>query len=259
MNKGRILFIIFLLSLFTFPCLIFAQESLPTTYTLESLVAKWVDLRSEIAEEKGTWKEQKIQLKQERLLLLKEKTLLEEEITQTKAEQTSAEAEQAKLLQDKKTFQKRLDQSLPAITRAEANLKRWQALIPPGLSFPLKKSFDQLPNVSGKSLSQRLQIILGLYGEIERLQHNVHLVKEMLKTDFGMQELEVIYLGLAQGFAVSKDNLKAGIGRPAKEGWIWDWRDNLAPEIRKAMDYYNHEKIADFVHLPLKIEEVKGE
>jgi len=245
------------LGLFAYPMVVIAQEPLATTHTLQALVAKWVDLRREAALEKENWDEQKAQLEQERSLLLKEKKMLEEEIVQARKEQTQVETERVELLQGKEVSQKVLDECLPAITRAEANLKKWQVMVPPSLSASLSTFFDRLPRASGKSVSQRLQVILSIYGEIERLQHNVHIVKETLKTDSdSLQEMDVIYLGLTQGFAVSQDNKIAGISLPSPDGWKWQWKNEIAPEVRKAIAFYRREQMADFVHLPLKITEV---
>ena len=98
---------------------------------------------------------------------------------------------------------------------------------------------------------------MSLYGEIERLEHNVHVVKEALETNSGkVQEMDVIYLGLTQGFAVSRDNKTAGIGLPGQDGWKWHWRPEIASEVCKAIAFYRREQMADFVHLPLKITEV---
>ena len=130
-------------------------------------------------------------------------------------------------------------------------------MIPSFLSGSLNKSFDKLPRASGKTISQRLQLILSIYGEIERLENNVHVVKETLKTDSGkFQEMDVIYLGLSRGFAVSRDDKTAGIGLPFKNGWKWERRNGIAPEVRKAIAFYQREQMADFINLPLKVREV---
>ena len=119
---------------------------------------------------------------------------------------------------------------------------------------PSQKQFDKLEHASKQSVSQRLQLILSLYGEVERLQYTVHVVKEVLNTDSGReQEFDVIYLGLAQGYCVSSDGKVAAVGRPTKDGWDWRWVPEIAPEVREGIEFFRHERIADFVHLPLKV------
>ena len=235
-----------------------ADEPLPSTHTLEGLVSKWVNLRLQIAEEKESWKEQKHQLEQERKLFLKEKETLTEEIKKARQEQTSVEAERASLIKRKEVLKKTLDGCLPALSRAEANLKSWPGLLPSAMAEPLVKIFDKINRASEKPVSQRLQVVFSLYGEIERIQHSVQVVKETLKTESGRsQEMDVIYLGLARGFAVSFDDKLAAVGRPTRDGWNWEWQPEIASEVRKAISFYRRETTADFVHLPLMVGEIK--
>ena len=262
--KSRVLhyLLLFCAFFFAFTEWTAADEPPSTTSTLEGLVAKWVELRRALTEEEESWEEQRAQLERERALLLKAKETLEQEIAAAREEERSAEAHQARLLARKETLKEALDGCVPALRLAEADLRRWRTLLPPPLlTSPLRKAFDQLQSTSEQSVTRRLQVVLSLYGEIERLQYGVHVVKEVLKGDSGRsQEMDVIYLGLAQAFAVSVDDRMAGIGRPIGDGWKWEWRPEIAAEVRKAIAFYRHEKTADFVHLPLRVgEEIEDE
>jgi hypothetical protein len=258
--KSRLLTVplLFCVCFFAFATLAIADEPPAATSTLERLVVKWVELRRALTEEAESWEEQRAQLEQERVLLLKAKETLEQEIAAAGEEQRSAETERARLLAHKEGLEKSLNACLPALRQAEADLRGWRSLWPSSLlTPPLRKAFDQLQKTSEQSVTRRLQVILSLYGEIERLQYGVHVVKEVLKTDASRsREMDVIYLGLAQGFAVSVDNQMAGIGRPTANDWKWEWRPEIAAEVRKAIAFYRHEKTADFVHLPLRVGEV---
>ena len=247
--------LLFCACFFAFAMSAIADEPPATTSTLEGLVAQWVDLRRALAGEAEAWEEQRAQLEQERALLSKAKETLEEEISTAEGEQRSDEAERAKLLARKQALQTSLNACLPALRRAEADLKGWRSLWPPSLlTPPLRKAFDQLLKAEQQSVTRRLQVILSLYGEIERLQYGIQVVKEVLQTGSGRsQEMDVLYLGLAQGFAVSVDDRMAGIGRPVGDDWKWEWRPEMADEVRKAIAFYRHEKTADFVHLPLMV------
>ena len=238
-----------------------ADAPLAGTHTLEGLVGQWVELRREVAEEEGSWEEQRAQLEQERDLLLKAKDSLEREIAAAEEEQRSADSERAGLRERREALKGTLDACLPALRQAEADLRGWRSLWPrPLLTVPVRKAFDQLRNAPEESVTRRLQVILSLYGEIERLQYGVHVVKEVLKIDAGLsREMDVMYLGLAQGFAVSVDDELAGIGRPVGNGWEWTWRPEIAAEVRQAIAFYRRERTADFVHLPLRVGEVTSQ
>ena len=235
------------------------ETSQNTTQTLEELVAKWVDLRRELTEEKESWEEEKAHLEQEQDILKKEQEILQNEIAVAREESLSIESQRSHLVARKKILNKAIDDCLPVLQSAEEDLREWQTFLPSSLlSPPVKRAFDRLQNGSGQSFTRRLQLIVSLYGEIERLQNNVHVIKEVLKVKPDLsREMDIVYLGLARGFAVSQDNTIAGVGVPAENGWQWKWRNEIAPEVRNAVDFHSHEKTADFVHLPLTVEEVK--
>ncbi len=238
--------------------LLFSEETFSTVKTYEELVSNLIDLKRQLSEEKEAWKEQQAWLKQEKELQVKEKEMLEKEIADAKEEEVSAKIEKAGILEQKKVLQESLDNCLPVITRAEANLKKWHELLPIVLAKPLQKVFDELEKGKERSISKRLQVVLALFGEIERLGNGVHLIKETLVAAGGKkQEMDVIYLGLARAFAVSKDNKIAGISVPGKDGWKWDWHPEIAESVRKAIDSYNSREMAEFVHLPVKVERHK--
>ncbi len=246
--------VFFAIFLTIFLPLLYSEEALPGLRTYEDLVSKLVDLKCQLGKEQEAWKEQEVWLKQEKELLLKEKGMLEREIADAKEEEGSVKIERAELLERKKVLQESLDRCLPAITRAEANLKKWHELLPSVLAKPLQKAFDRLGKAHERSIPKRLQVILALFEEIERLGSGVHVVKETLEVSPGRkQEMDVVYLGLTRAFAVSVDNKIAGISRPGKNGWKWDWRPEIAHNVRKAIDSYNSKEMAVFVHLPVKV------
>ncbi len=238
-----------------------ADAPLAGAHTLEGLVGEWVELRRELAEEEGNWEEQRAQLEQERDLLLKARDSLERATAATQDEQGPADSARAELRERREVLKGALNACLPALGQAEADLRGWRNLWPrPLLTVPVRKAFDQLHGASEQSVTRRLQVVLSLYGEIERLQYGVHVVKEVLQTDAGRsREMDVMYLGLAQAFAVSTDDQLAGIGRPMGSGWEWTWRPEIAAQVRQAVALYRRERTADFVHLSLRVGEVTAQ
>ncbi len=231
-----------------------SHKAVALTRTLESLAEKLARLQQQVEMEKQSWQEEKANLEQTFKLLRKEKTLLEKEIRTTKKNKNTQRAERAQWLEEERRYTKVLGNCGPTLSRAEANLLKWQKRLPPALLLLLKKQFNRLNRSHERSVSQRLQLVLNLYGKIEGFQHRAHLVREVLTIKGGRKkEFDVLYLGLAQGFAVSRDNQQAGLGRPDIGTWNWDWHPELIGKIRLSMDYYRHNKTADFVLLPLRI------
>ena len=230
--------------------------------TLEALVAEWSRLRVAIADEQRSWDEQERQWHAEIVLLNKEIEALQEEIGKATSAQESIEADRLKALRDQERLSQMLDGLPVLLERAESALRAWPDQLPPPLRESLESLFLRLMQDSGESKplgdAARLQRVVALYTEIEKLQHDIHVVKEILTMpDGSRKEVDVCYLGLARAFAVSADNAWSGVGVPTGQGWHWETRKDIADRVRLAISIYNREKIATLVDLPLAVREVK--
>lgn len=261
----------FTVVLVTVTCIFVARPTVAQTNrvvfevrTLESLVTEWVRLRSQIATEARDWQEKKLHWMEEIRLLEAEKAELEKELAAADARVTSAEEKRADLIDSKQQKDGALTALEPVLDRAEAELRQWKARIPPSLRLALDPLFAQLsatpqPTAS-HDVSRRLQLVIALYTQIESLQHGIHVSREMLPIgNSGRREVDVLYTGLARGFAVSADDSEAAVGIPVEDGWRWQTRPALAPQIRKAIAVFNRETTAQFVALPLGVVPVADE
>lgn len=231
----------------------FAREA--DAGTLQALTAKWTELKKAFETEKLTWEEEKAFLQRELELLRKEKSELEKEITEAERSENQFLKERAGLLKEQEDFNRKLAALEPSISRAEAWLKGWREKIPGSLAENYKKLFNELKFAPEGSVSRHLQAIFALYSEFENLQSEFHTTREFLApADRPEQEYEVLYQGLTRAFAVSVDGKRAAIGMPAEREWVWKAADKYAGEFRKALDFHNKEKVAEFVALPLQID-----
>ena len=237
------------------------HETRSDLVTLEALVEQWTQLRLDIADEKRSWDEKKRQWRNEVALLQKEKESLLLEIESATQAEKHVEDERVDTLRKKERLSEILNALPPMLARAEAALQRWPDRLPPPLRKPLDSAFRSLalPSDMDQKLSDgaRLQQIVGLYAAIEKLHSNIHVVKEILPVpDRSRREVDVCYVGLARGFAVSSDNRWAAVGTPSDKGWVWNTRTDIAREIRKAISIHQHEQEAGILTLPMKIVEV---
>jgi len=230
----------------------------PSVKSLEELVSKWSDLRSRIAAEKRGWKQHKARLQEEIRLLEGEKKSLTNELAVTKASAGSAEKEQADLRQREEKLRDVLAALRVLVDRAEADAAKYRAWVPVSLDGQIRKVFAKLPKTQEEAdklpITERLQILVALYTQVETLQHNVHVAKELVPIgDGGKREVDVLYLGLARGFAVSTDDEWAAIGTPGAEGWTWKPAPERAAGIRKAISVFGRRVPACLVPLPLEV------
>ena len=240
------------LALAAFPA---AAQETSNLDTLDGLVGQWLALRTTIAEENRSWQARKAQWESEIQLLATEQLTLEKEIAENADFASSAEKEQAEILKRRDAMEAELEQLEQTIGRAETNLKQWKLRIPPGLNPTLSESFRALENAEQQSLTTRAQNVITLYSQIELLQQSFHATREMLDTGKGARrQVDILYIGLARGFAVSPNTDWAAIGLPTDQGWKWIARPELAPKIRRALEIFNHEETAELVTLPMKAE-----
>ncbi len=101
---------------------------------------------------------------------------------------------------------------------------------------------------------RRMELVIALYTQLESFQHNLHMTKELLKGPAGTRlEMDVLYLGLAQAFGVSRDDQWSLIGYPRADGWVWRPKPEIGTNIRTALAIYMRKQAAEFVRLPLRI------
>jgi hypothetical protein len=94
--------------------------------------------------------------------------------------------------------------------------------------------------------------VLNLTSEAEKFQSTVHLRPELRKNAEGREfNMQVIYFGLACAYAVNDDGDFALVGRPTSDGWKFEERKELAPQIQQLIAATTGDQDAAFVNLPL--------
>jgi hypothetical protein len=236
-----------------------AQDSLPT---LEALVAQWVELRATISDEQRAAKAEEAQWQLEIDLLEREKKQLEDEISSADKAEETVQKEQADLLKKRDQRNQQLAEIRPVLDRTEADLRDWKSRIPPARLAPLEAAFLRLPEnqiaADKIPVSRRLQLALALLTQIEQMQRELHLSQELVKlSETETRQVDVLYFGLARGFAVAKDNSWAGVGTPGINGWTWEPQLDQAESFRRAIKIFQREEPAALIELPLGVLEGK--
>jgi hypothetical protein len=225
--------------------------------TLDGLVGRWMALRTTIAEEKSEWEARRTQWEEEIALLEREAATLKKEIGEGDTFTSSVEKERAETLERKEQMQAELDDLQGVLDRAESDLRRWLARIPPGLMAPLTAGFDALPATQKEAekllLTKRAQTVAALYAQIETLQNRFHVVRETLDVEGSRRQVDVLYVGLARAFAVSPADDWASVGTPSDTAWTWKPSPQDAPVIRRAIDVLNRQATAQLVALPMQV------
>jgi uncharacterized protein YukE len=236
-----------------------AEEDSVSLQTLDELVGRWLELRTVIAEERRDWQEQQAQWRQEIELLKHEREALQSTVKSIRETLSDAEEDQAESMRRQEELGAVLAQIRPLLDRAENGLRELRAQIPDGVLGDVAPLYAALPPSRAQAerlgTVERAQQVMALYGAIERLQNGVHVVREMLPDGAGgRRQAEVLYLGLARGFAVSPQKGWAAIGQPRDDGWQWQQRDEAASDVRRALAVINRETVAQLVELPMQVD-----
>ena len=88
---------------------------------------------------------------------------------------------------------------------------------------------------------------------LHELARDVHTGRMVLAApDGGRREAEVLFLGLAAGYALSTDGAHAAIGRPVPDGWSWEWDTAPAADVQRLLAVHRRERAASLVTVPVR-------
>jgi hypothetical protein len=221
--------------------------------SLENMVGKWVDLRGQIAAEKRQWKRQQEALQREIDLLSREKKQLDIKISSANSARQSLVQDVAELETRKAHLAKIIADINKSAVEAMVRIKRLLTYVPNVLKSDDLRFFDDVGYADNGAVSavRRMQAVLVALGEIEALENSNHAVREILSVDGERREMDVVYLGLARGFAVSPDNSVAAVGVPAAGGWKWTRVSEKEQNIRRFFEVCRNEAAPQLVRLPV--------
>lgn len=232
-----------------------AQEA-PRLADLDALTSRWLDLRGTLAEEQRQWRNRKAAWETEIQLLTEQAEVLGDEVDRSRDTISSVEEEKADVLA-------RRDQAETALEKADAVLDRysrqarrlWNAL-PDSLRSELAVHLRSFASNGDSDLprAQRAQRLVAFLSAIEGLQNRFHATRESVETEQGRRQVDVFYLGLARGFAVSQSNDWAAVGVPTDSGWVWTPGEVDPLAVRRLINVYQRQETASLATVPLAVE-----
>jgi hypothetical protein len=232
-----------------------AQEG---SSALEGIVRQWVELNGEIAAESRGWDEQKVWLETRIALLETERDGLQARADTGRERAGTGEKSRAARSAGVGRAETELKQLELVLDVAEARARAWLQMIPEPLQPSVRAPLDAMSSgkdVSGEgAVTHRLQAVVAFYVALEELQGGVHLVQELVPTKGDQpREMDVLYLGLSQAYAVSAAGTAAAVGHPRAGGWSWASTPDSAEDIRRAVRIYRKEIPAHLVVLPVQV------
>lgn len=218
---------------------------------LQQTISEIVETKSLESQETNAWETEKQELATLRQLHTKELALLKEELA---ASGTSApeHLETTKTLEEEianlRAARQKITQTLAtAVPRTLALAKSFPK--------PLQEEIStETANLTARQASdeprEALQNVLSILEKARLFNRKLTRTTEIREK----RSVQVLYLGLSQAFFADRENL-AGIGRPSPEGWTWETRPDLHPEITKTFSILDEKQVPAMVNLPLQIQE----
>lgn len=234
-----------------------AQSSSPSLRDLDALTARWIALRGTLAEEQRQWRNRKNAWEQEIDLRQEEAAALETELDATREELSSTEERQSDLLARRQELETSLQSMDRTLDRASGRVRELANLLPPPLFDELSADLRAIARESSPPppRAERAQRLVAFLSAVESMQNRTHAVSETLEVEGTRRQVDVLYLGLARGFAVSPRNDWAAVGTPGPEGWTWTPGSVDPDRVRKLVDIHQQRETATLVPLPLAVEE----
>jgi len=230
-----------------------AEDPVPTPASVREQVEQWAKLRQEAIrlEEDWEWKRGIIENNTEALRKRQEAIRKQTQLIQA----TSAnELRRMDELQDRASAaQASIDQIGENLDDTVARLMALRSQLPPRLSRALELPYLSLTDDSLPP-GERMQIVMTIFNRCAQFNKSIHLSQESVALDEGEEKmLEVLYWGLAQGYALDRQAGKAYRGYPEDGAWIWVPEAGIADKVAQAIDIFNEDQDPAFVSLPVML------
>ena len=239
----------------------FAQESKTTpTEELRTAVHEWVETMQEIQTEENDWSRDQEVLQNYREGLEKEIADLKEQIASARTRKEGADQESLDKSKERDRYANAKDELAGIVRKLEESLApklptfpeplRQEPKVAQGIE-DFERDFALPAEKRGENVSKRLLNVINLLTEAEKFQQAVHLRPELHKDGQGREfNMQVLYFGLAQAYAVNEDGDFALVGHPTSDGWKFEERKDLAPKIKVLIASTTGDQDATFVNLP---------
>jgi len=236
-----------------------AQEIQETRDTLGRLI----EVKKLIAEEKNNWDVEKQILQDTIDTLSRQVTEIEESLADIEDTTTQAEDQRESLQTEIEELEEVLAVVEPMIENYEKRILAMVDYFPEPLMKKIERLVEQLPQEgergSRRLLNNRAVVVVGILDEINNFQNSVQVHKLPLDVEGrdDSREYSVLYYGLSSAYFVDENETVAGIGRPAKGGWVYETREGIAPDVYDAVQIKEKRLLARFVQLPTEIQEIE--
>ncbi len=203
------------------------------------------------------WQADKETLEQTVALFGRELKSVEEQSGKISTNNVQVEKERAEAEALKKSATESIERAREFATGAEAKISKLVPQLPVPLQEILRPLLNKIPadaSTTRMSAAERMQVVVGVLGELDKFNNAVSLFSEKRKNSQGEEvAVETVYVGLGAAYFVNDANNFSGVGTPGAAGWEWTTKPEIAASVRDVIRVYRNEHPANFVALPVTV------
>ena len=222
-----------------------------------STLEQWVQTRQLISKTRSDWQSDKESIEQTIALYERELKSVEEQMSKVSTNNTQVAKEMTEATALQKISNETLEVSKAFATDFEARVKKLVPQLPVPLQDILKPMLARLPAdpANTKMLAaERVQVLVGVLGELDKFNNAVNLFNEKRKNPKGEEvAVQTIYVGLGAAYFVNEAGDFAGSGSHGANGWEWSVKPEIATAVQEVVKIYRNERTARFVTLPAAV------
>ena len=220
---------------------------------------QWIELEQRIATEQNDWLADKEVMEASRTVLQREQVALKSRLEANELAQSLFHQRLKSLEQELATQNEARALLTRGLEKEEARIRMILDRLPEPLRerlAPLQLRLGPGPDDQPVSVSERVQTVISMLSAIDQFNGTVTLTHHLRTNEVGVEkDVEVLYWGLAMGYAVDRTGQQGWLSLPSPDGWNWQEAHDAAPRIRELIEIHKRKRSPGLVSLPAILQE----
>ncbi len=221
---------------------------------VEKVATEWVKTRAETVRLETEWSGQQSLMQSMVDALGQRARIIEEKMEHAKASTAQDREELGTLEKKNQAASASLDASEHRLKELATSLLALRPFLPPRLSTALELPYQSISDPT-LSIGDRMQHTMTVLNRCMLFNRGVTASEEVLTLpgESVPKSLEVIYWGLAQGYALDRAAGKAWLGSPGPQGWQWEAHPEAAHDVARLIAIATDKADPAFIVIPAQL------
>lgn len=216
---------------------------------VQAMIQQWLAIEQQADHLQRDWSQQQIILEQRLQLLNAEKASLKAHLIKHSSHQSEVQKTRVELAQQQNQLEKNQIKMTAALQLTANNIGAMTTQLPQPLAEHWQQTLSK--PLAEKSNSEKLDRYLTLLKAMDEFNKKITRHQTLMLVDGKQILVDQVYLGLSQGWYLSRDNQHAGIGHASSQGWQWQADNSLVPMLSDIITALKQPEKARL--LPIKI------